>query len=593
MLWERIFLVLAHLLVVVLLVSSLPPQPDCYTSYGQRIKNEITHSCSLRKSENVVPNISDWNPPKEEFQLNLKDSKHGIVTAKFPIPDTLIDFEVTLLMNESAKTEDECKKSHIHQEFVTHSRKVINRNHCSWMNESSTCSSCASVYVETELHNVFTGCYMLKVRPNRTSVDNPMLKLNRYSHSIFIKSIYQKTFIQTPNMSYEYNPHANVAFINITSSWIGKIPLLVSMGYIEREAGNQSCQTSGIVQSCCSSKMPNVTVQQCETNNPNHRHPECDPEAIGLSCRIFNVTPGNYCIRAEVLNDDRCDSSSVWTQKSHSCVWIYNLVAAKGVAPTEIPDVSPDSSIFYIYIGLGAAASLAFFAAVIHAVKYFRRYLSYNEGGTKPHWTPRIFPRDKILLLYACDCSPFMDLMTTFRKILQKVSSWEVCDVFDPHQWNEIAIGRQEWIQRLLSEDDTVIIIVDSTSAVLHQNALENNYIINYFQPRPNSDLFTYALQMITNNIQRNVYKKIFVVRFSGFSEDGQTLRHIAPLRRYILPDHFHQLLSSLKETSYLSFEEGSEEDLRDVWELQKCLDNLILYKSNNPKYLKSVLYRT
>ncbi|XP_049764148.1 uncharacterized protein LOC126092538 isoform X2 [Schistocerca cancellata] len=589
MLWERIFLVLAHLLVVVLLVSSLPPQPDCYTSYGQRIKNEITHSCSIRKSENVVPNISDWNPPKEEFQLNLKDSKQGIVTAKFPIPDTLIDFEVTLLLNESAKTEDECKKSHIHQEFVTHSRKVINRNHCSWKNESSTCSSCASVYVETELHNVFTGCYMLKVRPNRTSVDNPMLKLNRYSRSIFIKSIYQKTFIQTPNMSYEYNPHVKkIDFVlPLNQSW-NKYAHLIIFSLKQYCYMDVKKENPLVVE-----LSPNVTVQQCETNNPNHRHPECDPEAVGLSCRIFNVTPGNYCIRAEVLNDDRCDSSSVWTQNSHTCVWSFNLVAAKGVAPTEIPDVSPDSSIFYIYIGLGAAASLAFFAAFIHAVKYFRRCPSYNEGGIKQHWTPRIFPRDKILLLYACDCSPFMDLMTTFRKILQKVSSWEVCDVFDPHQWNEIAIGRQEWIQRLLSEDDTVIIIVDSTSAVLHQNALENNYIINYFQPRPNSDLFTYALQMITNNIQRNVYKKIFVVRFSGFSEDGQTLRHIAPLRRYILPDHFHQLLSSLKETSYLSFEEESEEDLRDVWELQKCLDNLILYKSNNPKYLKSVLYRT
>lgn len=579
-------MLLVHLLVAI--ESTHPPQPDCYTSYGQRIKNETSHSCSLQKSENVVPNISDWNPPHEEFQLKLKDSKHGVVIAKFPIPDTLLAFDVVLLINESAKTEEQCNESDSHREFLTHSQKLINRKHCSWFNETSTCNSCGTVYVETEMYNVFKGCYFLKVRPS-TFNDDKVFWVNRYSRSIFINSVYEKTYIQTPKMSYEYSPHTKkVNFVlPLNQSW----NKYAHLGIFRLK---QKCSTKNESEIAVVVDLsPNVTVQQCETNNPNHRHPECDPEAVGLSCRIFNVTPGNYCIRAQVLNDDRCESSSVWTREGHNCVWIYNLEAAKALGSGEINDISPDSSIFYIYVGLGAAASLAFVAAVIHAVRSSKKHLFSYEGPSKSSCTTRIFPKEKILLLYASDCSPFMDLMSTFRKILQKVSSWEVYDVFDPYQWSAIAIGRQEWVQRLLSEDDTVIIIVDSTSAVLHQNALENNYTINYFQPRPNSDLFTYTLQMITNNVQRNVYKKIFVVRFNGFSEDGQTLRHIAPLRRFLLPDHFHQLLSSLKETSYLNLEEGSQDEVRDVVELQKCLDNLVLYKSKNPNYLKSVLYRT
>lgn len=91
----------------------------------------------------------------------------------------------------------------------------------------------------------------------------------------------------------------------------------------------------------------------------------------------------------------------------------------------------------------------------------------------------------------------------------------QVYDVFDASLLNEVASGPQEWLRHLIQQQDTMVVVMETHCAVLHQRALElGRFSLQYLQPLPNNRLFLYGLQTVCNSLQGDLYSRNFVVRY-------------------------------------------------------------------------------
>jgi hypothetical protein len=87
-----------------------------------------------------------------------------------------------------------------------------------------------------------------------------------------------------------------------------------------------------------------------------------------------------------------------------------------------------------------------------------------------------------------------------------------VYDCFDPILGEEVGQGKIEWMQSHVSSDDFKIVVVESSAAVLHQQALFHRTKVGYRQPTWLDDLFLYGLKALNDDLQRNTYQVIFVI---------------------------------------------------------------------------------
>jgi hypothetical protein len=88
----------------------------------------------------------------------------------------------------------------------------------------------------------------------------------------------------------------------------------------------------------------------------------------------------------------------------------------------------------------------------------------------------------------------------------------QVYDCFDPVLDEEVGQSKIDWMQSHVSSDDFKIVVVESSAAVLHQQALLHRTKISYRDPTWLDELFLYGLKALTDDLKRNTYQYIFVI---------------------------------------------------------------------------------
>jgi hypothetical protein len=88
-----------------------------------------------------------------------------------------------------------------------------------------------------------------------------------------------------------------------------------------------------------------------------------------------------------------------------------------------------------------------------------------------------------------------------------------VYDCFNPVLGEEVGQSKIDWMRRHVSSDDIKIVVVESSAAVIHQKALLHHTKVHYREPTWLDELFIYGLKSLTDDVKRNTYQHVFVVR--------------------------------------------------------------------------------
>lgn len=86
-------------------------------------------------------------------------------------------------------------------------------------------------------------------------------------------------------------------------------------------------------------------------------------------------------------------------------------------------------------------------------------------------------------------------------------------DCFDPVASEELCRSKTDWLLTHIRSPDVKVVLVESKCAVLQQMALTQHKKIIYKDPMWLDDLFLYGLRMLLEDLQTNVYERVFVVR--------------------------------------------------------------------------------
>jgi hypothetical protein len=90
----------------------------------------------------------------------------------------------------------------------------------------------------------------------------------------------------------------------------------------------------------------------------------------------------------------------------------------------------------------------------------------------------------------------------------------QVHDCFDPVLSEEIGRNKVDWMRNHISSDDFKIVVVESSLAVIRQQALLHHIKVGYREPTWLDELFIYGLKELTDDLHRNVYQHVFVIRY-------------------------------------------------------------------------------
>lgn len=209
-----------------------------------------------------------------------------------------------------------------------------------------------------------------------------------------------------------------------------------------------------------------------------------------------------------------------------------------------------------------------------------KEYLLRENGSTSSNNAPDL--KCKVLLLYPQDCDSFMATMKSLQKFLQCFDYFQVYDYFDPKRFGEIACDPQGWISKLLSQEDVRIILAETDTALLHQQAIAKKCVVNYVSPLPYNNLFAYGLQNLLHSLRPQEYSRIFLIRFEDITQDKQYLK-LSRYQRYKLPEHLRNLISCLSNWNIILFKE--EEESLEMRRLKHSIDKFRQFQQHNPTY--------
>lgn len=86
-------------------------------------------------------------------------------------------------------------------------------------------------------------------------------------------------------------------------------------------------------------------------------------------------------------------------------------------------------------------------------------------------------------------------------------------DCFDPAASEELCQNKTDWLLTRIRSPDVKVVLVESKCAVLQQMALTQHMKVIYKDPTWLDDLFLYGLRLLFEDVQMNVYERVFVVR--------------------------------------------------------------------------------
>lgn len=86
-------------------------------------------------------------------------------------------------------------------------------------------------------------------------------------------------------------------------------------------------------------------------------------------------------------------------------------------------------------------------------------------------------------------------------------------DCFDSGLGEEVGQSKVDWMRSHVSSDDFKIVVVESSVAVIHHQALLHYTKVSYREPTWLDELFIYGLKELTDDLQGKVYQRVFVIR--------------------------------------------------------------------------------
>ncbi|KAK6636304.1 hypothetical protein RUM43_009963 [Polyplax serrata] len=524
------------------------------------------------------------------------DPDTGKLQIRFQSLPKSCDFEAYVIeleiYDEGAAYEEALMCSTGNTSWVTHSRKFADNTICS----NCTSDNCMQEHV-AHFNYVYQGIYRLKITPyvngnTRQAQRSYRLHINSTATN-YVKKEFSGVHL---NVSLQYRSASRELNLGIPLLIEHPDAVKIEVKYSSAYTDLYGITVYGNV---------NKTDIHCDDDDKT-RQPSCQMDKKGLECTFYNATHGLYIVYVSFI-DDRCATGTVWTN-SHpdSCFWVIKKEVAPDTTVTDAlmpPRDSVPSHVLYTSILIIILVGAIIASLIAKRICKRKRDLSngivgkatentrktntehtynFNNGYSNrfnfgQFLTMTEKPRPEVLLVYAREGQPFMELMSCFRRVLSKIFKCQVYDCFDGDLWNEVSLDPKGWIHTLIVEREAKVIIVSSAAgAAQHKSLLDNAYTNSNENPHPFDGLYLYAIRIVRDGLKEDSYKNLFVISFDGITESNHLLEYLNPFTRFVLPKHLYKLFEHLHDSEYLrNVDINRLEEKQEVRQLRLQLDHL------------------
>ncbi|XP_034938641.1 uncharacterized protein [Chelonus insularis] len=560
---------------------------SCDKNENLRLLNDTNPlNCSL---DNILENA--------EYTLILsKDglTPTGILRINSFLPTVNCQYKVALLVNESVKTDEECKQHNFdnHNENEIHS---LDQTICISAFDNSTIIEhesidCKENNIYIYFKHIFTGCYALRYKIDH----NYVIRSRQY-----ISTTYQRREVEEPTFrcNYDNRPINNQRNLVTFTFGISVLPGSTSMSL---ELTPLSSEDENKEDACVEySKAPQYAweislsgsntqlepLKSCKVTMVNIVN-ETSTEDVECSFSLPVSYDESYCFLI-TLHDSRCLRHTTWNpppknKSTVPCTWIPKCTKVNITSGIEYPgDVEGNSPVVSADLSslLPIAAGIIIVTVVIgmsmvylyrSRVRILREDFALNATLRNlkdgDHIELDAIDTDEehtraIVLLYARGSKPFMSFMLHFREILECYCGCHVFDWYAACEWDAVArVGACEWADSLIKSNHRIVWIDTPTARSLvnmtnNQNIVNkssndeqfNTDLINDFRDLAFPSVLEFAKRSIINI--KSQYDKHFIVRIEGFNHDNSSediFANLSPHARFLIPYHLKQLCSHL-----------------------------------------------
>ncbi|KAF4518795.1 hypothetical protein B566_EDAN005416 [Ephemera danica] len=501
------------------------------------------------------------------FHLDAETGELNI-SFKLPVPHCKYDsFELSLYLHKndsenctnlhelSMESEtEEIPKKHSERIYHTHSSKP-NRT-------SAACQEYAQV---TFLH-IYTGCYYVVITPNMSGTKRRLVEsiphfLETQIKKSDVELLRQNTSVTVSQTSQSQEYRLKFSLILPHGSTGPKQMVMQLRNNIDKKS-ELHCTATGDEVNCCTMRK-------------------------GLREAVCRKTEEKGCYYHLSAVDDRCDRE----------VWSHSSEVQESAPNGQVQLPSTRTNRWPVWVVLGLVVTATFIALLyglyvlltIARQRPDQQNLPLEESPTNPLINNQ---EQKILLLYARDCAPFMELMLGFRELLQKYCNCEVLDCYDEDNQQEIFTREHDWLLGQMNHvpmTDLKVVLVATECSAAHQLAqLGSRSVVEYRDPDPCDKIFPLALKLLKEDVNPGLYTRVKLVEFSGFKITNENLTLFpTPFVRYTLPHGFKDLICSLCQLASTDQLNVCDDDIKGI---STRLDDLLQYKKDNPLYLQTII---
>lgn len=523
------------------------------------------------------------NRPELKLTNQVINSTLGIMEVMFT-PFTLCNYssyDIILSVNESIP-EDKCQ-SITDSNVAKHSSRTVLVEVCEPDGMCISKEPCDE-NVTVVFNHVFTGCYLFQIIPKDGSNTRRRWSLPKYIVTDYIKLRVTEGKL---NFSVQYKNSESME-VSVAFPFLSRASLLTLIEGIDPSLGLDACHESGHIHSSCKMCTDESDIK-CDDKDLKD-NVSCKYLSGVLSCDFHNVPPGNYCARVDFL-DDRCETSTTWTNAINPCIWSLDIEAADRSNLILSSPVRPEPSNYMttFTVGLILVVFSIFLLTFLAFVVYWKLFAQYhvfippNKKELKPL---HIKERPIVLLLYARDCDVFMNVMAEFRSVLKSSLKCQVFDCWDPVQYERVAQSPTDWVLSLIADRSVRIILVATSCSRLLEMSLLTDKKVQYRLPDAFDKLFIFALRHLVETTILDSYNRIFVVRLDKNAQNNNSsLTYLNPLTVYSLPTHLDKLMLGLHRVNAMEYA-VSILDLPDVKHFSLCVESFHNFVHENPYYL-------
>ncbi|XP_011642286.1 uncharacterized protein LOC105430427 isoform X1 [Pogonomyrmex barbatus] len=623
---------------------------ECYYIFTpENLEGENNNDTS--KYYTAVFPFIDANDVPAENNINVSlfiyhNKKPDKIRVSFQPPKKQCKFGISLLVNPSIKSEEECKK-YVFNPYDKSKVHTRNKNICVDLHKKAI-----NYYeikygdnVTIDFDYIFEGCYALQFKING---DKYVMR-----NQDLVDNTYPRTEIVVPTLTCQHEE----SFFNLEnkeSSFERQdvINFTLSMSLPMETYSAKRLDIKIIIQedenwekgTCEWTEYTAVKVAWSQwlifnNNDRYHRSRYCIVKLVKINemyenyetivqcnVQINSSSLANYCVMWQII-DDRCyKDETIWKpQQTKGFVTddpnlryctrfercIYNVSNDFDQEKINVINALQSDKSTTLYLPFLIIAVILIISTIIGTlgVCYYLRirkeevnlYINsqqddidclksidlVTENVNKE--SDNIPLCDDIVLLYTNGSTSFMELMKHFRETLAKMCFCSVHDWHDGTVWNDVAkVGAVLWFTKLLDKGCRIVWVdVPTTRSVIISNSqIDQSNLDRYYEIHDFRDMAFRVVLEVARNKMNDVtqqYNRHFVIRFDNMNNVNDPFLDLSPNVRYRIPQHLEQLCSDLLIAKQAVSEHKSKmEDLYRVFRFQ-------LYKFQTQHRLKFI----